>query len=436
MKMQNLGTIPTPTPPAPGMPPESAWLEMLRIVGAGHVLAASLEDAIDSCQPQKIIAPGTADELARVLAVANSAGLRVAPRGGGSKLQWGNRPRALDLVLSTKRLNKLVEHAWADMTATVEAGCTVAELQRALAEHGQRLALDPLWPERATIGGILATNDAGSLRVRFGSLRDLIIGATVALPDGTLAKSGGKVVKNVAGYDLPKLVTGSLGTLGVITQAIFRLHPLPRESRTLSFTAPSLAALNQLSLAVLDSQLAYTGLQIRASHDGAAVLDVRFEGVPDAIDVQVRRLASTTGFERRIESGNQVWLASQALFPGQEPAVVAKFSVLQADISKLCDRLQHLARDANWTLVAQGVGVGMLRLESLKSEPLVTAFASLRPEIERMGGSLVLLDCPRNCKYQIDAWGSSGDAQPLMNRMKAQLDPGAILNPGRYVGGI
>jgi glycolate oxidase FAD binding subunit len=177
----------------------------------------------------------------RALKIATGAGLQVIPRGGATKMDWGNPPRSGELMLSTRRLNRVVEHAWGDMTATVEAGCTLQQLQQTLAEHGQRLALDPLWPEQATIGGILATNDSGPLRIRFGSLRDLIIGITLALPDGTLAKSGGKVVKNVAGYDLPKLATGSLGTLGIITQAIFRLHPVPRESRTLSFCNSDIA---------------------------------------------------------------------------------------------------------------------------------------------------------------------------------------------------
>src|ERR1019366_4286120 len=185
---------------------EAAWSDLRAIGGAEHMRA------------------GSPDEIARVLKTASGAGLQVIPRGGATKMAWGNPPRGGDLIISTRRLSRIVEHAWGDMTATVEAGCTLQQLQQTLAEHGQRLALDPLWPGKATIGGILATNDSGALRIRFGSLRDLIIGITLVLADGTLAKSGGKVVKNVAGYDLPKLATGSLGTLGIITQAIFRLH--------------------------------------------------------------------------------------------------------------------------------------------------------------------------------------------------------------------
>src|SRR5919109_5514446 len=213
---------------------EAALTEIRAIVGEAHVRAASVEDAVDGLRPQVIIETANADEVSKVLKTATDVGVQVIPRGGGTKLGWGNRPRAAQVIISTSRLKRVVEHAWGDMTATVEAGCTVQQFQQTLAEHGQLLALDPLWPEKATIGGILSTNDSGPLRIRFGSLRDLIIGITLVLPDGTIAKSGGKVVKNVAGYDLPKLATGALGTLAVITDAVFRLHPVFPETRSLS----------------------------------------------------------------------------------------------------------------------------------------------------------------------------------------------------------
>ena len=151
----------------------------------------------------------------------------MVPWGGGTKQGWGY-PVAPALVLEMHRLNVLREHTWQDMTCTVEAGCTWASLQSALAQHGQYVALDPLWPERATVGGIVATNDSGALRLRYGGLRDLIIGMTIVLADGTIAHTGGKVVKNVAGYDLHKLMIGAFGTLGVITSVNFRLHSMPQ----------------------------------------------------------------------------------------------------------------------------------------------------------------------------------------------------------------
>src|SRR5438270_6885176 len=178
---------------------ETELADLRDIVGAEHLHSSVPKDAIDGVFPPTIIEPGTSEEVAPVLKVATEAGLHVIPRGGATKIDWGNPPRGADLIISTRRLNRIIEHAWADMTASVEAGCAVGQFQQTLAEHGQRLALDPLWPDRATIGGILATNDSGPLRIRYGSLRDLVIGVTLALPDGTLAKSGGKVVKNVAG---------------------------------------------------------------------------------------------------------------------------------------------------------------------------------------------------------------------------------------------
>src|SRR5256714_7698706 len=252
--------------------------KFIAIVGNENVRAATAADAVVGVHPKLVIEPETESEISEILRLSNAAGLAVIPRGGGTKFGWGNPPERADLVLSTARLNEMIEHAWADLTVTVEAGCTIQRLQETLAEHRQRLALDPLWHEKATVGGVLATNDSGALRVRFGALRDLIIGATIALPDGTLASSGGKVVKNVAGYDLPKLVTGALGTLGVITRAVFRLHPLPLNSR--SFRVPSANAeeTQKLVLAVQDSKLAPAFLQSPFSDDTPPASAILFEG--------------------------------------------------------------------------------------------------------------------------------------------------------------
>src|SRR6201981_3952090 len=230
--------------------------DVREIVTAKYVRTAGESDAVAGAQPSLVVEPGSEQELAKVLELANGAGLAVIPRGGGTKLEWGNRPERADVILSMARLNRVIEHAWADLTVSVEAGCTFQQLQNTLSQHGQRIAVDPLWPERATIGGILSTNDSGTLRIRYGGLRRPIFRTTMSLPDGTLASSGGKVVKNVAGYDLPKLVTGALGTLGIITRAIFRLHPLPRNVRSFTFSARDLDDANRIVLAVQDSRLA------------------------------------------------------------------------------------------------------------------------------------------------------------------------------------
>jgi len=425
----------------PAVMSQVSWSELAEIVGQEHLRAATAEDAFDGVTPRMVAEPGTAEDLARSLRWARGAGVKVTPRGGGTKLGWGNPPAACDLLLSTTRLHRVLEHAWADMTVIVEAGCRVADLQQILAKHGQQLALDPLWPEQATIGGILSTNDSGTLRVRYGSLRDLVIGITVALPDGTLAKSGGKVVKNVAGYDLAKLFTGALGTLGVIVQAIFRLHPLPRERRSLSFRGTP-ESLSQLLLAILASKLTPTGLQLRVAPAGAQ-LDVRFDGTAAGIEAQadqVQQIAAPSLASS--DAPAEIWLSHQAIWDGAAPALVAKFSVLPACFAALCALVARAAaaRSLAWKVVVQSVGAGYLRLEG-NEEALRTTLLTLRDELARtgdpkIGGTMVALGCPVAVKRGLDVWGPPSDAQPLMVRIKQRFDPDGTLNPGRFLGGI
>ncbi len=351
----------------------------------------------------KTVHPQSEQEVCEILREAYAANAAVSPRGAGTKCEWGNPPTRTDVVLSTQCLNRMVEHAWADLTVTVEAGCTVADLQRRLAEHGQRLAVDPLWPEKATIGGVLSTNDTGVLRFRYGGLRDLVIGVTLVLADGTLAKSGGKVVKNVAGYDLSKLVTGAMGTLGVIASATFRLHPLPRQTRTVTMGAQDVREMQVLLSRILDAQVVPVALQVRAGA-GNPQIDVLFEGMEEGIAAQLetlRRIAPVT------DGDPEVWRRLDA---------DAKIGVLPSQISEALEGFAGYA-------VIEGNGVGWVQSPDLRP---------LREKIERMCGSLVLL------KRQpgLDAWGSSPDTLDLMRAVKKQFDPRNILNPGCFVGGI
>ncbi len=417
------------------------WEGLGAIAGAEHVRPASPSDAVDGVEPRAVVEPGSIAELARVLSYAGERGLSVAPRGGGTKLGWGNAPRTVDFVLPVRRLCSVVEHAWGDMTATVGAGCTINHFQSVLAEHGQRLAVDPLWPTRATVGGILATNDSGALRMAFGSLRDQVIGITIALADSTIAKSGGRVVKNVAGYDLPKLLTGSLGTLGVICEATFRLYPVPREERTLSFSAPAVNVMNRFVLAVLDSPLVATGLQICVEErTSAPIINVRLEGARQANESQERRLVELgrDAGVRRVDAPSRVWEAREGVWQGETRALVCKFSVLPTGLGGFCDLAREVASalSLEWRIVAQALGVGLLRLEGGDDELLVTALKRLRSDVEKTQGSLVVLHCPPAVKACVDVWGEVGDALPLMRRVKAQFDPAGMLNPGRFVGGI
>ncbi|HXP23112.1 MAG TPA: FAD-binding oxidoreductase, partial [Candidatus Sulfotelmatobacter sp.] len=390
--------------------------EKLRsIVGTEYFRAASVSDAVMGVQPQFVVEPASEQELAAVLSCANGAEIAVIPRGGATKLTWGNPPKPAGLILSTARLNRILEHAWADLTVTVEAGCTLQALQEKLAKHGQRLALDGLWPEHATIGGALSTNDSGALRLRFGALRDLIIGVTIALPDGTLASSGGKVVKNVAGYDLPKLTTGALGTLGIITRAIFRLHPAPGGRRTISFAATSVDEMQRQILAIQDSKLAHTALQIRGDSEGRFAADILFEGTEAGLAAEESQLLMLVGGSALRQSAELVWGARQDLWsPPPVNAVIAKLSALPSAIATTIHSVKRIAdpRNLHFQYVVQATGIGTLRVEG-DAKACKPAIEQIRAELESSRSSLVVLHQPLGLE-PLEAWGSAGDAISLM----------------------
>jgi glycolate oxidase FAD binding subunit len=387
--------------------------------------------------PELYLEPANEAELARVLEYANRTGMRVAARGGGTKLDWGSAPQAVDLMVSTAKLTRILEHAPGDMTITVEAGATIAQIQNALFPHRQRLALDPLWPERATVGGVIATNDSGTLRLRYGGVRDLIIGITVILADGTIAKSGGKVVKNVAGYDLPKLMCGALGTLGVITRAVFRLHPLPENSRTLTFPFLDRETANQFMLSIADSLTVPTGLQMRTAASGMIAVDVRIDGIAAGIAAQSETVCELAGEAKPFEPEGNSWQAREQLCNGGRSASVCKLSMLPAQLSSTAEFVREaLSANAEWTLVMQSTGLAWLRADAADCAQIADFIAALRSFLAPTGGTAVVLKAPPALRQKVDVWGDAGNALPLMKRVKEQFDPRGILNRGRFVGGI
>jgi glycolate oxidase FAD binding subunit len=407
--------------------------EFRAILTADSVRAATPADGVCGLQPQLVLEPADEKDLAAAVRLANDNGLAVIPRGGGTKLAWGHAPARADVILSTKRLDKIIEHIWADLTVTAQAGCRVQDLQDALARHNQRLAIDPLWPLSATIGGILSTNDSGALRMRFGALRDLIIGVTLALPDGTLASSGGKVVKNVAGYDLPKLVTGAFGTLGVITRAVFRLHPLPRHTKTLTIAPGNLDALQRLILAVQDSQLAHTSLQVRMAANAHPLVDILFEGTEEGIAAQADHTKALAASAPIREESSAAWDASQNLWDSPDSSAIAKITLLPAGIRSMIESIERSTgpRNVAWRSVIQAMGVGCLRLDG-SAENLRACLAELRVALEASGGSVVIRHRPA-ALTELEAWGKFGDALALMRAVKNNFDPRDTLNPGRFI---
>jgi glycolate oxidase FAD binding subunit len=403
--------------------------ELQQIVGATHVSSETEGASLPVC-----VEPGSETEMAVVLAYANENGLRVAPRGGGTKTCWGNSPLKTDLIVSTLRLNRIVEYGWADLTVTVEAGCTVAALQQVLAEHGQRVAVDPLWPERATVGGVLSTNDSGALRLGFGGLRDLIIGTTICLPDGTLARSGGKVVKNVAGYDLPKLVTGALGTLGIITRAVFRLHPNPQSTKTLSVSLGTLDAVRGLLQTAQSSKLTPAALQIRVVSQLPPEAEILFEGTNAGVTYQADRFCALMGDVPIREQPSSIWNSREELWAKPGDYAIAKLSVLPSDIVTISVAVQNiLGEPRRWQLLWYATGIGWLRIDG-PSAKIQSALRNLRMMLEAQDGSLVIVLHPPGSS--LDTWGEIGAAGDVMRAVKNQFDPRGTLNLGRFAAGI
>ncbi len=371
------------------------------------------------------IAPASTKEIAAVLRYANRNSIALAPCGGGTKQNWGN-PIHPSLNLHMHRIDAVREHTWQDMTCTVQAGCTWSSMQSSLAKHGQFVALDPLWPDRATIGGIAATNDSGSLRLRYGSLRDLIIGMTIVLADGTIARSGGKVVKNVAGYDLHKLMIGALGTLGIIPEITFRLPSIPRHVQSFTSPAPAVDRLGQLLITSRDSQLSTQSLQLRSNSAGFS-LDVRLATVPEVIHDQASSLTKLVQSANLVVSGSgpNVWNARQDHFDRREHFVV-KATMLPSDIPQFTTMIHALGG----TSVTQATGIMTAGIPVDTSSQL----ESLREKLEAKGGSLTVLYHPANSTSVSSSIPS--DTLPLMRELKHRFDPNRILNPGRFVGGI
>jgi glycolate oxidase FAD binding subunit len=390
--------------------------ELAAICGAKHL---SVEDGLAS------VAPASTEEIAAVLRCANKYGASVAPYGGGTKQNWGNTIQP-SLILHTDRLNTVREHTWQDMTCTVEAGCRWSSMQSSLAKHGQFVALDPLWSDRATIGGVAATNDSGSLRLRYGSLRDLIIGMTLVLADGTIARTGGKVVKNVAGYDLHKLMTGAFGTLGVITEITFRLHSIPRHVQSFTISSLNVEPLDKLLIKLLDSHLSTQSLQLRSSPE-AFKLDVRLATLPEVIRDQAVSLSNLSqSLQLEVcDSSQEVWNARQEHFKRSEGFVI-KATMLPADIS----HFTAIVRDLGGISVTQASGVMTASVPISAS----TQLELLRQKVEAKLGSFTVLNNPANAITV--ASSAPKDSMPLMRELKRRFDPNNILNPGRFLGGI
>jgi glycolate oxidase FAD binding subunit len=367
--------------------------------------------------------PGSVSEAARIMEQLAREGRRVAFVGGGTELELGAPPERIDAVVRTRGLRRIVEYQPADMVMVVEAGVTLAEIQAAAREHRQRLALDPPWPDRATIGGIVATGAFGPRRARYGGVRDLIIGVELVRADGAVAHGGGKVVKNVAGFDLPKVACGSLGTLGLIAGATFRLHPLPEASENVVVPGLSAAEVVATLSRVREAQLEPVAAAALRGPSGFD-LALCFEGFGKGVEQQIGRLRQLAPSAR--DAGDAWARHDEVRTGGPLRLKVAALPTQLPDADRLLAPLG--LRFAWYPTLGLGFASGAA------GDHAAALIADARAELARRGGSLVVQAAPSSLR--VDPWGPPPPAFAVMRRLKDNFDPDHRLNPGRFVGGL
>ena len=435
---------------------QPAALDKLQsVVGAEHVLTGVKLSpyVVDGRTPDVAVRPGTVEEIREVMTLASDTGTPVMPWGGGTASAVGSPPGWSGLVLELCRLDRMLEHEPGDLTVTVEAGATVATLQAKLGAAQQWLSLDPPDAERATIGGVIAANASGPRRHLYGTARDLLIGVTVITAHGALVRGGGKVVKNVAGYDLPKLFVGSYGTLGVIAEVTLKLRPLPDDERLVAVTFDDLKNSALAARALGSSDLIPNAVELLDAAAGRTIglggpvsLVVGFDGLTEQVEWQtteLSRLAAGAGGRDARPLPRDTWgrLAAAARHAFDTPAAVARFAVLPSQVADTMEQGQSAARvrgfRSAWSAHA-GVGVVTAALAAGGAEedltPLAAVVRDWREIAHGNGGYATLEWAPLALKAVIAVWDDIGAAARIMTRIKQQVDPKNILNPGRFLG--
>jgi glycolate oxidase FAD binding subunit len=406
------------------------------------VVEAGAGDAVDGVVPRLVARPRSTEETSALMRACHEAGAAVVVRGHGSKMSWGRPPERVDVVLDTTGLDELVEHSRGDLIATAGAGMPLARLQEILAEGGHQLVVDDLAADAggSTLGGAVATNLSGPRRMWTGAVRDLVIGVRLVRADGTVAKAGGKVVKNVAGYDLSKLVTGSYGTLAVITQVTVKLHPLPEADRWVgtSVAPDRLAAVLE---EVVHTQQVPHAVEVRTRPGVPPAVVTLLSGTEAGVTARAEALRgrlAALGCEAQVHDVAPPWWGV-LLHPGQrggtEPPAGSRPVLLKAT-ARLSGIPELLAEVTRRESTANGsAGAGVLYVTVAPDERAAETVEALRRTATRLGGSAVVLDAPPELKTALDTWGPV-PAIDLMRRVKNEFDPTRVLAPGRFVGGL
>lgn len=406
--------------------------ELAEILGGQHVHVGTSADGVDGCIPSWVARPGSVEDVQSVLRFADKHRLAVVPVGLGGHLDAGGAARAVDLVLSLGRLERVVDHAAGDMTVTVEAGCSLGDLDERLSDAGQWLPLDPPFSAETTVGGLVAANLSGPLRASQGTVRDYLIGIKTVAADGQVVSGGGRVVKNVAGYDLPKLHVGAFGTLAVVVEATFKVRPRPESEAALCWT--SIDAADAVDFA----------LRVRDRHEPGWI---EIAG-PGALDPGLAVFAGFLGSEAEVDAAID---DLRDAFPGGEPlrgeardarqrivehargAAVLRVATLPTDLSSIL-ALGGALEGVQWHAHASA---GVMRLGVTDARRIPELVRELRPRAEAVGGSLVVERATPEVKQLLrEDLAVPPSAFELMRGVKSALDPDRRLAPGRLLGGI
>lgn len=435
--------------------------EFQSILGKSAVLTKKSELSqflIDGITPRVILYPENEAQISEVMKFASQKSIPVLPIGSATKRGLGNIPQDLAVILSTQKLNRVLEHESRDLVATAQCGITLKDLQDRLGQSSQFLPVNPMHVDSgATLGGIIASNASGPLRLGYGTLRELVIGIKVVRSDGTVFKGGSKVVKNVAGYDLPKLFVGSLGTLGIVTEATLRLYPVADISQTYLVSFTSLEKCAETVSGLLKSELVMNSLELLnpamvskiTEHSGVGLkrkkyaLAIRVMNVEKAVSEQmalVKKVCNKSRGQGLVVEGdieNELWdgIINFPWIKTDDEQVKLKAGVMKTDVPGIFTKLEELSQKSSIeTYASAKAGNGIVDVSmSGSTGDLLPLIQELRAHCEQISGSLVIEDAPISIKKEIDVWGDIGPALSLMKRIKLNFDPAGILNPGRFI---
>lgn len=429
--------------------------ELEAAVAPGTLLSGERATArvVAGVAPGFVAEPTTVAGVSRVLALAAARGLAVVPAGQGTRLGWGAPPRRLDILLSLARLDRVLAHEPEDLTLSVECGARLDALDGILRPYRQFIPLDPARSGTSTIGGLIATGAAGPYRARYGTMRDLLVGLTVVRANGTVVKGGGRVVKNVTGYDIPKLHVGALGTLGVVVEAHLRLHPRPAEERTWVFAFPSAEAALEAALEIRDTAVVLSRCQLltagalRAMGETAppsAALALTIGSVPEAVRAQGQRVADISGRAGsaaiEVPDADAWWRqVSNLTWPETTAADLSlRIGARPTDVVKALHAVEAVTPAAAAVRATADVATGVLHVAvtPVDARGVSGILARVRDGLAAVGGTCVVEHAPPEAMASLDVWGDVGPAREAMRRLKRELDASSVLNPGRYVGGI